>query len=236
MVAFTGAGVSTPSGIPDYPGPNGLWKKFDPKDFTLEAFFDDPEKYWIMRMERKRAGFDTLDARPNPAHFAITEMQQLGLVREIITQNTDGLHQKANSSRVIELHGNANQYVCVGCGKRYPARVVEETFVKTSKAPRCPECKRVLKPDVVLFGEKLDSLNLEFATQSVTNCKSILIVGTTASVYPASIFPRMAKRTGAQLLEVNEEPTELTNNLADLTLLGNCAEILPKLVACLKES
>jgi len=234
-VAFTGAGVSTPSGIPDYRGPNGLWKQFDPKDFTLEAFLSDPEKYWIKRMERKKAGFDILDAKPNPAHFAITEMQKLDLIREIITQNTDGLHQKANSSRVIELHGSAIHCVCIECGKRYPAREAEETFAKTSMAPKCPKCNKILKPDVVFFGEKLDSLNLELATQSVTNCKSILVVGTTASVYPASIFPRIAKRAGAQLLEVNEGPTELTDNLADLTLLGNCAEILPNLVSCLKE-
>ena len=231
VLVFTGAGISTASGIPDYRGPNGMWKKFDPKDFTIEAFLSDPERYWAMRVQRKRDGFYILNAQPNQAHYTITEMQKNGIVREIITQNTDGLHQKANSQRVIELHGNASQCVCTKCGRKYPSQWADEEYEITSIPPKCSVCGVILKPDVVLFGEKLDSLNLELATQAATNCKSVLVVGTTASVFPASMIPRIAKRTGARLIEVNEEKTDLTENLADVTLIGNCVEILPDLLA-----
>ncbi len=236
VVAFTGAGISTASGIPDYRGPNGLWKRFDPRDFTIDVFLSDPKRYWARRLERKKnAGFDPLKASPNPAHTALTDLQQMGLLREIITQNTDGLHQKAKSTRVVELHGNANQCVCIDCGRKYPTLWAEEIAEKIGDPPLCSECNRPLKPDVVLFGEQLNSLSMELASQAVTNCRSVLVVGTTASVYPASIFPRIAKRSGAKLLEINQEPTELTDKIADLSILGDCSEILPELLSGLRE-
>ena len=149
-----------------------------------------------MRLERKKAGFNIMNAKPNPAHYALSDLQKFDIVREIITQNTDGLHQKANSARVIELHGNSSQCVCVDCGRKYSAREAEEAFERTLIAPKCSECESVLKPDVVLFGEKLDPVKIELATQAVTNCKSILVVGTTASVYPSVDLPKDGEADG----------------------------------------
>lgn len=231
MVAFTGAGISTASGIPDYRGPKGLWKIFDPKDFTIDVFLREPEYYWSKRLERKRVtGFDVLDAKPNPAHDAVTRLQRAGLLREIITQNTDGLHQKSGSADVIELHGNSSKLICVDCGSKYPTREFESEFERSGRIPLCPSCSRALKPDVVLFGEQLNPRDLELSSRAVSTCRTILVIGTTASVYPAAMYPRIAKKNGAMLIEITESETELSSQFADLSIFGDCSRILPKIV------
>lgn len=233
-VAFTGAGVSTASGIRDYRGPNGMWKTFDPKDFSIETFRESPSYYWKKRVERKKSGFNILNSKPNPAHLALAELQDIGLLREIITQNTDGLHQKAGSKYVIELHGNASKCVCMKCSRKFPTEWADEFAGKTGSPPLCEDCNQPLKPDVVLFGEPLDPLMLELASQAVTNCESVLVVGTTVSVYPASIYPRLAKRTGASIIEINQEETQLSRDLVDISILGDCSNLLPSLVSRLR--
>lgn len=231
LIAFTGAGISTASGIPDYRGPAGVWRIFDPKDFTIDVFLSDPDYYWSKRIERKKVfGVDPLKVSPNSAHTALTQLQQRGLLREIITQNTDGLHQKAGSKQVIELHGNASQCKCLKCGRLYPTMVAEEFAERSKKPPVCENCDYPLKPDVVLFGESLDNSKLEEAEKAVANCKSMIVVGTTAAVYPAAAFPRLAKSRGSRIIEINQEETELTNSISDVSLLGDCSKLLPSIV------
>ncbi|MDG6922626.1 MAG: NAD-dependent deacylase [Nitrososphaerota archaeon] len=233
-VAFTGAGISTASGIRDYRGPQGLWKIFDPNDFTIDTFRRSPSEYWAKRIERKKAGFDILGAKPNKAHIALKELQEMQIVREIITQNTDGLHQKAGSKQVIELHGNARCCVCPKCSKKYPTSWADVYAEEHSTPPLCDGCGISLKPDVVMFGESLDPRNLELASQASMNCKSMMIIGTTASVYPASVYPRIAKRTGAKIIEINAEETELSRDIVDESWIGDCSESLPLIAERLK--
>ena len=233
-VAFTGAGISTASGIKDYRGPGGLWKIFGPNDFTIDTFRRSPSEYWAKRIARKRAGFDPLRAKPNPAHYALNEMQGMQVVREIITQNTDGLHQKAGSTSVIELHGTASRCICTSCFKVFPTSWADEFAERNSRPPLCDVCSLPLKPDVVMFGESLDPRNLELASQAAMNCKSMMVIGTTASVYPASMYPRIAKRTGAKIIEINAEETELSRDIVDESLIGDCSRILPALVEKLR--
>jgi NAD-dependent deacetylase len=235
-VAFTGAGVSTASGIPDYRGPNGVWKVFDPKDFTIDVFLSDPNYYWRKRIERKRVfKMDPLTAIPNPAHHALTELQRTGILNEIITQNTDGLHQKAGSQDVIELHGNASNCICLKCSKKYPTSACECFTEKSGTAPLCGDCHYPLKPDVVLFGESLDRNKLDASFRAASRCKSIMVIGTSALVYPAASVPRIAKREGAKLIEMNQEETELTNSISDVSLIGDSSELLPKIVELIRK-
>lgn len=232
IVAFTGAGISTASGIPDYRGPSGVWRTFDPKDFTIDVFLLNPDYYWSRRIERKKTfAFDALNALPNPAHNALTKLQEAGLLHEIITQNTDGLHQKAGSEEVIELHGNASRCICLECKKIYSTSSAEEHAERTKTAPLCEDCKYPLKPDVVLFGEALNHDDVNRAEAAASKCKSMLVIGTTAVVFPAAAIPRIAKRRGATVIEINQEETELTGKVADLTVLGDCSQILPKIAA-----
>ena len=232
IVAFTGAGVSTASGIPDYRGPKGLWKTFDPRDFSIESFLSDPQRYWSRRLQRKRAiGFDVLNAKPNAAHLSLAQLQAEGILKEIITQNTDGLHQKAGSTNVIELHGNASKLLCIDCNAKFSTGVEESNYEKTGKVPTCPSCLRALKPDVVLFGEALSSESLEKAERATRNCRSMLVVGTTASVYPAAMFPGQAKQMGASLVEINETQTDLSVQFSDVSIFGDCSVILPDIVS-----
>ena len=236
-VAFTGAGISTPSGIPDYRGPKGLWKIFDPADFSIEVFLSKPDYYWAKRIERKRAtGIDILQAKPNAAHIALRELQQMGLLREVITQNTDGLHGRAGSENVIELHGNARMCVCLKCSGKYPMETAEMLAEERNAPPRCDRCDYPLKPDVVLFGEQLDQWNLERASRASSTCSTMLVVGTTASVYPAAMFPRVAKRSGSRIIEINQEETGLTGNISDVSLIGDCSKILPEIVTAIRRT
>ena len=231
VIAFTGAGISTASGIPDYRGPSGVWRVFDPKDFTIDVFLSDPSYYWSRRIERKKVfGVDLLKVLPNPAHKAMTNLQQRGLLLQIITQNTDGLHQKAGSKDVIELHGNASQCKCLKCGTLYSTVIAEEFAERSKRPPVCEKCDYPLKPDVVLFGESLDVSKLDSAEKAVANCKSMIVVGTTAAVYPAAAFPRLAKSRGSKIIEINQEETELTNSISDVSVLGDCSELLPYIV------
>jgi NAD-dependent deacetylase len=235
VVAFTGAGISTASGIPDYRGPNGIWKKFDPSDFSIETFLRDPKYYWSKRLERKKvSSIDVLNAIPNQGHYSLKSMQDLKLLNEIITQNTDGLHQKSGSKEIIELHGNASKCVCLSCGRKYDTKDCEESFQRTLSTPLCKNCNYPLKPDVVLFGEQLDNSNLRRASVAVSNCDSMIVAGTSALVYPAAEFPRIAKIKGASIIEVNQEETAFTRSVADVSIMGDCSEVLPEILNRLK--
>ncbi|RLG91676.1 MAG: hypothetical protein DRO36_03735 [Candidatus Hecatellales archaeon] len=231
VVALTGAGVSTESGIPDFRGPRGLWKKYDPKDFTYSAFLRNPRRYWELRLQRKRDGFVVLGAKPNSAHYALARLEKLRKLHCIITQNVDGLHQEAGSSRVIEFHGNSRWAVCIRCGERYPMVEVEERAERGELPPTCKSCGGVLKPEIVMFEEPIPMDALIVAREEAKNCDLMLVIGTSAVVYPAAELPKIAKMYGAEVVEINNEPTPLTGIVSDYMLEGRVGEILPKVVA-----
>lgn len=225
-VILTGAGVSTASGIPDFRGPSGLWRRLDPSLFEISYFYQDPLGSWRLFMER----FGQLrGVRPNPAHMAIARLEELGLVKAVITQNIDGLHQAAGSRRVIELHGNASRAVCTECGRKYD---IEEAFkaVKEGRLPTCPVCGGLLKPDVVYFGEPLPPDALEEAFSLAESSDLFIVVGSSLAVSPANQLPIMAKARGAKLAIVNVGETTL-DDMADLRVDAPVEKFMPMVCA-----
>jgi NAD-dependent deacetylase len=196
-VALTGAGISAESGIATFRSKGGLWEKYDPMVYaSIEAFREDPAKYWTIRGEFIR-DYDTY--QPNKAHLALAELEEMGIVQHVITQNIDGLHKKAGSKNVTEIHGSLRETYCLQCGKEFLAPHVPEGM-----PPYC-ECGGVLKPNTVLFGEQLPQAALETAYHQSATCKLMLVIGTSAVVQPAASLPRLAQQKGAKIVEVNIE-------------------------------
>ena len=232
-VAFTGAGISVESGIPDFRSAGGLWDKFEPMEYaTIEAFLRDPERVWEMLRE-----MDALleAAEPNPAHLALARLEQLGVLAGVITQNVDNLHQRAGSREVIEFHGNGNRLVCLRCRRSVNAALARKRW-KEEFPPRCPDCRDILKPDVVFFGEPIPKVASIEAMRLAQGVPVMLVVGTSALVAPASYLPVVAKKTGALIVEINREHTVLTGDLADVSLRGRAGELLPRLVAAVENA
>ena len=228
-VALTGAGISVDSGIPDFRSPGGLWSRFDPMEYaTLQAFLVDPEKVWKMIFELRAV---LAAAHPNPGHMALARLEALGKLACIVTQNVDCLHQDAGSKNVIEFHGNNRRLICLGCGKTVEGLESASDAGADRVAPRCEACDRVLKPDVVFFGEAIPGEALTRAQAEASRAGAALVVGTSALVAPANLLPHIASRAGAKVIEVNLEPTELTDSLTDVFLEGSSSEVLPALIA-----
>ncbi len=197
-VALTGAGISAESGIPTFRSKGGLWEKYDPAIYaSIEMFRQDPSKYWTIRGEFIR---NYNNYYPNPGHLALAQLEALGLLRCVITQNIDGLHTKAGSKRVIEIHGSLREIYCQKCRKQFIAPDVPE-----GTPPYCDNCGGVLKPNTVLFGESLPPHALMDAQTESLNCGVMLVIGTSANVYPAAALPDMARQQGAIIVEVNIE-------------------------------
>ena len=208
IVVFTGAGVSTESGIPDFRSPGGVWSKFDPEDFTIQKFMSDPES------RRKQWNFLINDglftsAQPNQAHLAVAELEKLGRLDCIITQNIDNLHQNAGNSpeKVFELHGNMNWVRCLSCNTRYPMERIRERLQKGEEIPDCENCNGLLKPDVVLFGEALPQDVITNAVNHARNCDLLIVIGSSLVVSPASYIPAYATDAGAKLVIINMTST-----------------------------
>ena len=196
-VALTGAGISAESGIATFRSKGGLWEKYDPMVYaSIEAFREDPAKYWTIRGEFIR-DYDTYE--PNKAHLALAELEKMGIVQHVITQNIDGLHKKAGSKNVTEIHGSLRETYCLQCGKEFLAPHVPEGL-----PPHC-NCGGVLKPNTVLFGEQLPEGALETAYHESAACKLMLVIGTSAVVQPAASLPALAQQKGAKIVEVNIE-------------------------------
>jgi NAD-dependent deacetylase len=196
-VALTGAGISAESGIPTFRSKGGLWEKYDPMVYaSIETFREDPSKYWTIRGEFIR-DYDTY--QPNKAHFALAELEEMGIVHHVITQNIDGLHKKAGSQNVTEIHGSLRETYCLQCGQEFIA-----PHVPDGMPPYC-ECGGVLKPNTVLFGEQLPEGALETAYHESATCKLMLVIGTSAVVQPAASLPVLAQQKGAKIVEVNIE-------------------------------
>ncbi len=235
LVVFTGAGISTESGIPDFRSPGGIWSRFDPEDFTYQKFVADPEarrKQWRMLGE----GHLTTDAEPNPAHYAIAELDGLGKLDCVITQNVDNLHHKAGvpAEKVFELHGNVQWAVCLNCGQRYPFEHIKARLEGGEEIPDCEQCQGMLKPDAVLFGEALPQEVLQEASQRSSACDLFIVVGSTLVVYPAAYMPLYAVRGGAKLIIVNLSDTPLDAQAAVL-IRAKAGEAMSKIVERVKE-
>lgn len=223
-VALTGAGISVESGIPDFRSPGGLWSRFDPMEYAhIDSFRRNPEKVWEMIKEMLEL---TTQAKPNPAHLALAELEEMGLLKAVITQNVDGLHQRAGSKEVIEYHGNHDWLVCIDCGWRRSALDLKPEEIP----PRCENCGSIMKPDVVFFGEPIPWRAQVRALEEAQRCDLMLVIGTSAVVYPAADLPRIAKAHGAKVIEVNLEPTVLTETFSDYLIQGKAGEILPEIV------
>ncbi|HPQ72079.1 MAG TPA: NAD-dependent deacylase [bacterium] len=229
IVALTGAGISVDSGIPDFRSPGGLWDRFDPMEYaTIDAFLENPDKVWTMLKEMNAL---ISNANPNPGHTALAELEQMGLLKAIITQNIDNLHQEAGSREVIEFHGNGNQLVCLSCGSRYSAQEVAERLERGADwPPECPNDMQVLKPNVIFFGEAIPLEASHQARLQAARCDAMLVVGTSAMVFPASSIPQLARQSGAVVVEINKTSTQLTRTVAQYTLQGSSSDILPALV------
>ncbi|NWG15108.1 MAG: NAD-dependent deacylase [Chloroflexi bacterium] len=232
VVAFTGAGISTPSGIPDFRSPHsGLWNDVDPMAVaSIHGFRQNPEAFytWIYPLARL-----TINARPNPAHEALVYLETLGKLNAVITQNIDMLHTRAGNKVVYELHGHMREATCVHCFAVYPAESLITQFLNDRRVPRCPSCGSVLKPNVILFGEQLPIRQLLAAQDAARKADVFLVVGSSLEVAPASDIPVLAKRHGAQIIIVNLEPTPL-DPLAHIVIRGDAAEVLPQITAHIK--
>ena len=235
-VVFTGAGISTESGIPDFRSPGGIWSKYDPEDFTIQKFLSSPaarRTHWKMFTE---SGLIT-EAEPNLAHYAIAELHQLGKLDCVITQNVDNLHQKAGvpEDKVFELHGNMRWVVCLSCHRRFPLPEVLQRIQEGAEVPDCPDCHGILKPDAVMFGEALPQETLMEATRRSQNCDLFIVIGSTLVVTPAAYMPTYARKAGAKLAIVNFSPTPLDHH-ATVLIRGKAGEIMSKVMERVKLS
>jgi NAD-dependent deacetylase len=235
VVVFTGAGVSTESGIPDFRSPGGLWSKFDPDDFTIERFLYSPEtrkRQWKFLLD----GGIFAQAQPNAAHKAIAWLENIGKLSCVITQNVDNLHQKAGNSpdKVHELHGNMKWLKCLDCFERYPLEDLLARFRETEEVPGCGRCQGILKPDVIFFGESLPTQTLKDATSAASNCDLLIVIGSSLVVYPAAYIPLYAKGGGAKLVIINKAETSYDAN-ADVVIHRGAGAVMDRIVTVMQQ-
>ena len=234
VVALTGAGVSVESGIRPFRGPGGLWtERGEPPMDGYKRFQADPKGYWERRLdpERRRGFGESLRAaEPNPGHIALAEMEGMGVLKTLITQNIDNLHLAAGSVNVLEIHGNRNKLRCITCGAQYPLG----SFDLAQLPPRCPECGGVVKSDTVMFGEPIPVRILDRCIEEAGRSDCMLVAGTSAMVTPAATLPVHVKRYGGVLINVNPRPSELSG-FCDVEIRAPSGEALPMLVSRLKE-
>jgi len=246
-IALTGAGMSTESDIPDFRGPKGIWttnKEAEAKAYQrYELFLNNPRAYWeeMLGVRGTYGSFyeQIRQAEPNPGHHALAELEALGMLKCVITQNIDGLHKKAGNRRVLEYHGSVNAVRCISCGSRF----TREEISMDELPPRC-KCGAALKYDVVHFKEPIPSDVMEESEKEASRCDFMLICGTSAVVYPFANLPRMARfhsgvngldvmghKANVKIMEVNADPTPLTHEgVSDYLIQGKTGEILPKIV------
>ncbi len=237
VVVFTGAGISTESGIPDFRGPDGIWTKYDPTDFTYQKFVTDPaarKRIWNMR---GLVGSSWHDFQPNAAHHAVAELERLGKLDCVITQNVDGLHQKAGNSddMVIQLHGNMQWVKCLTCGARHRFEEVESWLERGIEDPSCVQCGGILKPEGVFFGEAMPVRETMEAEKRSRMCDLCIVIGSSLVVYPAALMPQYALDAGATVVIVNEGETEL-DHAAHIRIRGKAGEVMTRVLERVKET
>jgi len=237
LVVFTGAGVSTESGIPDFRSPGGIWEKYDPRELTYQKFIADPEVRkirWKMFMEN-----DALwKAEPNPAHRAIAELHELGKLRAVITQNIDGLHQDAGvpDDKVVEIHGTGREVYCLSCGARWPSAEIRDRIEKEDiEIPECTECGGILKTATISFGQQMPEHEVRQSEKLSAAADLMLVIGSTLVVQPAALMPVITKKSGGKVVIINVSETE-GDFMADMIIYGKAGEILPDVLAKYKRS
>ena len=228
-VVLTGAGISTESGIPDFRSPGGIWAEYDPMEYaTIAAFRRDPVKVWEFYALR----FEMLmTAEPNAGHRAVADLERRGLVEAVVTQNIDGLHQRAGSHAVVEVHGSIRSASCLECGERVPFEKVIAAL-RDAPAPPCPHCGAVLKPDVVMFGELLPAAAIERAIELARRAGLLLVVGSSLEVHPVAGLPGETLSAGGALAILNRGPTPF-DDLASIQIDGAAGETLSALAESL---
>lgn len=259
-IALTGAGISTASGIPDFRGPNGVWTKNPEAERiayqTYEIFLRDPVEYWEIRLTQPYMISGLEEAMPNPGHLALYELEQMNILKSVLTQNVDGLHVKAGSRKVFEYHGSVMKLRCLSCGARFEREEYDLEGLRKAQElpPLCGKCNSPLKADVVHFNEPIPIDVAHNSIQEAGMCDLMLICGTSAVVYPFAELPRIARQKEVQwkqqaipdtssksdtghvtIIEVNAERTPLSSGgISDYILEGNTAEILPEIVKAIK--
>ena len=227
IVGFTGAGISTESGIPDFRSPGGVWssnRTIEYSEFVRHR--ESRIEYW----RQKVAMWPQMrDAQPNPGHFAFAELERRGQLRALITQNIDGLHQKAGSTRVLELHGTTTEVECLTCQARISMDEAVERIAAGEVAPECDHCGGDLKPATIMFGQAMPQITLQTAVTACQECDLLIAVGSSLVVYPAAALPEMAREAGAPLFIINRTPTPL-DTMASLVLHEEIGQALPKLI------
>ena len=232
-IALTGAGSSTPSGIPDFRSPgSGLWEDVDPMEVaSIHTFRQHPEAFydWMRPLVTT-----LLAAQPNPAHLALAELEEGGWLEAVITQNIDDLHQRAGSREVLELHGHLREATCIRCYQVLPTGELLDDFLASGKVPRCPACGGVMKPNVVLFGEQLPVVAVNAAMAHVRQADLMLIAGSSLEVVPASWLPLRVHERGGRLIVVNLTPTYV-DDVAEVVIHADLAQVLPHIAqACVR--
>jgi NAD-dependent deacetylase len=231
ILVFTGAGLSTESGIPDFRSPGGVWDKYDPSEFYFQRIVSDEkarEKYWVMSTEF----YEILkDALPNRAHLAIKALEDTGKLLVIVTQNIDHLHHKAGNSpeKIIEIHGTAFSVSCLSCGKEYGRDEIQARLNAGVKIPYCDDCSGILKPDTISFGQAMPEDKMARAFRHAQECDLCIVLGSSLVVYPAASIPVQAHQSGAKLIIINLDETPLDPQ-ADLVIHESVSEVLGAMV------
>jgi NAD-dependent deacetylase len=229
-VALTGAGISTESGIPDFRSPGGIWEQYDPMEYaTIDAFRRDAVKVWDFYAKRLQV---LRDAKPNRAHLALAELEHLGLLEAVVTQNIDRLHELAGTREVVEVHGSIRTSVCLVCGASATFDEVVE-LLADAPAPACSRCGAILKPGVVMFGELLPEAEIDRAFELARRARLLLVVGSSLEVHPVAGLPLETLEAGGELAIVNRDPTPLDVR-ASLVLGGSAGEVLSAVVERLR--
>ncbi len=236
IVAFTGAGVSTESGIPDFRSPGGIWEKYQPVYYEDFLSSDAARReYW----QRSRATYPVIrDARPNPTHLALYELEKMGKLDSIITQNIDRLHHKAGNTpeKIIELHGTVAYAVCLDCKKTYDRGEIQRLLEEEEEAyaPRCPDCQGPLKDATISFGQPMPEKEMAEAGRKAQLCDLMILLGSSLVVYPAAYLPQQAHQSGARLIIINLAPTPF-DHLATVAIHAKTGEIMPLIVAAARK-
>jgi NAD-dependent deacetylase len=231
VVALTGAGISVESGIPDFRSPGGLWARYDPSIYaTFDSFLSQPSRFYEMAAELNPL---LENAAPNAGHLALGELERMGKMDAVITQNIDNLHQRAGNSEVVELHGTFRTGACMQCAAAYDYEDIKQGAI-SGVVPTCRKCQGVIKPDVVFFGEPLNARVLQRAIELSTSCDLMIVIGCGLEVFPAASLPSYANRNDASLVFVNVGSTAY-DNLADVILLGEAGRMMPEIVETYKK-
>ena len=214
VTAFTGAGISVESGIPPFRGKDGLWSKYNPSFLEISNFYQNPHKSW--KLIREIFYNFIVKAKPNPAHFALAEMEKAGYLDAIITQNIDNLHYEAGNREIYEFHGNSRNLICIDCERKYRAKEIDFENLP----PKCSKCDSVLKPDFIFFGEPIPEPARTKSFAEAETADVFILIGTTGEIIPASFIPMQAKRNNANIIEVNIQPSNYTKSITDIYLEG----------------